>query len=104
MPSSLTRSLETETVVHRAKHGLGATSRTAKTAMLNAVFIGGFLFGVGRAELRHSRSSAVQILLTLGKSALPFFSAERWPTSAEGQNAPNNQQHCTRTNFRTTKN
>src|SRR5437870_3398651 len=55
MPSSLAPSLETGTVTHRAKHGLAATRRTAKTAIPNRVFIAGLLFWVARSELRHRR-------------------------------------------------
>src|SRR5262249_47570282 len=54
MPSSLARSLETATVSHRAKHGLGATSSTAKPAMLKAVLIARLLFKVARSEARRS--------------------------------------------------
>src|SRR5581483_1599368 len=39
MCNSFARSLETIATPHRAKQGLGATSRTARAAMLNAVFM-----------------------------------------------------------------
>jgi hypothetical protein len=46
MPNSFACALETGAIDQSARQGLGATSRTARTAMLNAVFIAGLLFGV----------------------------------------------------------
>jgi predicted secreted Zn-dependent protease len=55
MPISFARSLETGAISHKAKHGLGATTRKTATAeMLKVVFIwDALLSAVAKFEERH---------------------------------------------------
>ena len=70
---------------HKAKHGLGATSRTAKAAMVNAVFIAGLLFGVARSGPRRSTAYACSIYLD-DTRPLGVFGAERCGSLTGGLN------------------